>query len=118
MPRTAQHGPLLNPHFLVGLDSLDILVAVHGVDRVCVKGHPVFTSYQHTVICREGDWGRLLEALDQRVLVADLAALVACVLLGPALCQPRSSSQEIARVPYASTCSGDASSLQVTYDVS
>lgn len=27
--------------------------------------------------------GSLLEALDQGVLVADLAALVACVLLGP-----------------------------------
>ena len=64
-----------------------------------------------------GNRERLLEALDQVVLVADLAALVACVLLGPTLCQPRPSSQKIARVPYASTCSGDASLLHVTYDV-
>jgi hypothetical protein len=87
MPRTAQDGFLLNPHFLVGLDILDMLVVGHGGDGALGKGDPVFTSYQHTVTCWvDGGRGRLLEALDQGVFVADSATLVACVLLGPALC--------------------------------
>ena len=69
--------------------------------------------------------GALLEALDQGVLVADLAALVACVLLGPASCQQRAHTScrrvEALRhrqgVSYSSTCSGEASSLHVTCDI-
>ena len=65
-----------------------------------------------------GDKNVLLEPLDQRVLVADLAALVFGMLLGPAVHQRVNQESDSSRgSPYASTCSGVASFLQVTWNV-
>ena len=87
----------MRPDLLVRLHSLDVLVVFQGVDRAVVESDSVaIVSASRAPFCvvrwrGEGYWdgGALLEALDQGVLVADLAALVACVLLGPASCQQR-----------------------------
>lgn len=47
--------------------------------------------------------------------MADLTALVAGMLLSPAQCQPSINGILHIGVTYASTCSGVASFLQVTY---
>ena len=60
--------------------------------------------------------GHPREALDQAVFVADLAALVFGVLLGTGTVSVCSADENAENRTYASTWSGVASSLQVTWD--
>jgi hypothetical protein len=76
---------LLGLHLAIGLDCLDVLVALKCLDRVVivldtmifVSHHPRI-PYVHEV--------NLRKALDETVLVCDLAALVNGVLLGTINC--------------------------------
>lgn len=58
-------------------------------------------------------WYNLRKALDEAVLVCDLASLIYGVLLGTIGCQFYTAVYCIGRDTYAWTCSSDASSLQV-----
>lgn len=92
-----------------------MLVAGKSLDRVLGEGDSVGDIVSHFV--HLSDIERVLrEALDQCVLVADGAALVFGMLLGPARYQLQ-FGREIdpgKGSSYASICSGVASSLQVT----
>lgn len=112
-------SPLLRLDLLVLLDGLDVFVALHGVDGALVKGDPFILVSISNGCTWVGDKNVLLEPLDQRVLVADLASLVFGMLLGPAVHQRVNQESDLSgRSPYASTCSGVASFLQVTWNMS
>jgi hypothetical protein len=74
----------LSADLLVLLDRLDMLVALEGVDLILRELHTVLARLLG-LFCirgREEQMVNVREALDERVLVRDLAALVFGMLLG------------------------------------